>query len=50
VVSIETALPYASNQNNLLLKISDLAGAPPPSRETGEQARDETSMLDLIEP
>jgi len=50
VVSIETALPYASNQNNLLLKISDLAGAPPPSRETAEQARDETSMLDLIEP
>ena len=50
VVSIETALPYASNQNNLLLKISDLAEAPPPSRETGEQARDETSMLDLIEP
>jgi twitching motility protein PilT len=49
VVSIETALPYATNQNNLLLKISDLAGAPPPSREA-EPARDETSMLDLIEP
>jgi twitching motility protein PilT len=24
VVTIETALPYATNQNNLLLKISDL--------------------------
>jgi twitching motility protein PilT len=49
VVSIETALPYATNQNNLLLKISDLAGAPPPEKPA-EPARDETSMLDLIEP
>ena len=49
VVSIEAALPYATNQNNLLLKISDLAGAPPASRQA-EPARDETSMLDLIEP
>ena len=49
LVSIENALPYASNANNLLLKISDLAGAPrlqaPP-----EPANDPTSMLDLIEP
>jgi twitching motility protein PilT len=49
VVSIETALPYATNQNNLLLKISDLAGAPPP-QVAPPPARDETSMLDLIEP
>lgn len=49
VVAIETALPYATNQNNLLLKISDLAGAPP-SEKPSEPARDETSMLDLIEP
>jgi twitching motility protein PilT len=49
VVSIEAALPYATNQNNLLLKISDLAGAPRPLYPT-ETARDETSMLDLIEP
>jgi twitching motility protein PilT len=49
VVSIETALPYATNQNNLLLKISDLAGAPKAQRPE-EPARDETSMLDLIEP
>ena len=49
LVSIENALPYASNANNLLLKISDLAGAPrlqPPP----EPSRDPTSMLDLIEP
>ncbi len=31
MVSIEAALPYATNQNNLLLKISDLTGAPPPA-------------------
>ena len=49
VVTIETALPYATNQNNLLLRISDLAGAPPPEKPA-ESARDETSMLDLIEP
>jgi hypothetical protein len=49
VVSIESALPYATNQNNLLLRISDLAGAPPP-QALSPPARDETSMLDLIEP
>jgi twitching motility protein PilT len=49
VVSIETALPYATNANNLLLKISDLAGAPPPAKPP-EPARDPNSMLDLIEP
>src|ERR1700741_4764130 len=49
VVSIETAMPYATNPNNLLLKISDLAGAPKP-QTPAEPTRDETSMLDLIEP
>ena len=49
VVTIEGALPYATNQNNLLLKIADLEGAPPPP-ESPEPAKDETSMLDLIEP
>jgi twitching motility protein PilT len=49
VVSIEGGMPYATNQNNLLLKISDLAGAPPP-KASPEPVRDETSMLDLIEP
>ena len=49
LVSIEASLPYATNQNNLLLKISDLAGAPPPEKPA-EPARDATSMLDLIEP
>src|SRR6478672_6652682 len=49
VVTIEMALPYASNQNNLLLRIADLKGAPPPEKPL-EPVRDETSMLDLIEP
>src|SRR5215813_8209162 len=49
VVTIEAALPYATNQNNLLLRISDLDGAPPVA-EPEKPARDETSMLDLIEP
>ena len=48
VVSIEAALPYATNMNNLLLNISDLAGAP--TAERAALPRDETSMLDLIEP
>lgn len=49
LVTIEGALPYASNSNNLLLKISDLAGAPRP-QPPPEPAHDPTSMLDLIEP
>ena len=49
VVSIENAVPYATNVNNLLLKISDLAGAPKPQAPSTPE-RDETSMLDLIEP
>src|SRR5919112_6342 len=48
VVSIETALPYATNANNLLLKIADLAGAPPPAAPPAP-AKDPTSMLDMIE-
>ena len=48
VVSIETAMPYATNANNLLLKIADLRGAPPPPKAQ-QSARDETSMLDLLE-
>jgi len=47
VVSMEGALPYASNANNMLLRIADMRGAPPP-REP-EPAKDEGSMLDMIE-
>ena len=49
VVTIQNAMPYATNANNLLLRISDLAGAPKPQAPS-TPARDETSMLDLIEP
>jgi twitching motility protein PilT len=48
VLSVEGALPYASNPNNLLLKISDLAGAPPPTVQP-EAPKDKGSMLDMIE-
>jgi twitching motility protein PilT len=48
VLTTEGALPYASNANNLLLKVSDLAGSPPPEK-TPEAAKDDGSMLDMIE-
>jgi twitching motility protein PilT len=47
ILNAEGALPYATNANNLLLKISDLTGAPPALKP--EPAKDEGSMLDLIE-
>ena len=48
VVSMEAAMPYATNANNLLLQLGDMGGGlasqpePPPAREEG-------SMIDLIE-
>jgi twitching motility protein PilT len=47
IVTKEDALPYATNQNNLLLRLSDLAGAPP-ARPASAKAKDD-SMLDMIE-
>lgn len=47
ILTPEGALPYASNPNNLLLKIADLVGAP--KQATPAPAKDETSMLDMIE-
>jgi twitching motility protein PilT len=47
-LTIPGALPYATNANNLLLSVSDLADAPPPPRKP-EPTRDEGSMLDMIE-
>jgi twitching motility protein PilT len=47
-VTKETALPYATNANNLLLQLGDLGGGPPPPPEP-EPSREEGSMLDLIE-
>ena len=48
VLTIEGAMPYATNANNLYLKISDLAGAPPPTVQP-EAPKDEGTMLDIIE-
>jgi twitching motility protein PilT len=48
VLTPDGALPYASNANNLLLKISDLAGSPSPATAP-EPPKDEGSMLDMIE-
>jgi twitching motility protein PilT len=47
ILTVEGAFPYATNANNLLLKISDLKGAPAVTKP--EPAKDEGSMLDLIE-
>jgi twitching motility protein PilT len=48
VLTPEGALPYASNANNMLLRIGDLVGvSPPPVRS--EPPQDEGSMLDMIE-
>ncbi len=47
VVSIDGAMPYATNPNNLLLRISDLNGSPPPPEPEAPPAED--SMLDMIE-
>ena len=48
VLTVEGAMPYASNANNLLLRIGDLAGAPPPTAQP-EAPKDKDSMLDMIE-
>jgi twitching motility protein PilT len=45
LVTKEMALPYASNANNLLLRINDLDGSAPPPKP--EPAKDEGSMLDF---
>ena len=43
VLSREGAMPYATNANNLLLRLTDLGEAPTPA------SKDENSMLDMIE-
>ena len=48
VLSREAALPYATNANNLLLRLTDLDGATPVPTAAAP-ATDENSMLDMIE-
>lgn len=47
VLSKEGALPYATNANNLLLRLTDLGDTPVPA--PAAPAEDENSMLDMIE-
>jgi twitching motility protein PilT len=48
IVSKEAAMPYATNANNLLLRLSDTAGGKP-ATPTPAPKKKEESMLDLIE-
>jgi twitching motility protein PilT len=48
IITKETALPYATNANNLLLRLANFSGeAPPPPKPS--PVKEEGSMLDLIE-
>jgi pilus retraction protein PilT len=50
VVTQEDALPYASNQNNLLLRLADFGGGGVRSQQTPEPPKsDGDSILDMIE-
>ena len=48
IVTKEAALPYATNANNLLLRITDLDGAAPLPKAP-EPPKESGSMLDMIE-
>jgi twitching motility protein PilT len=47
VLSKEGAMPYATNANNLLLRLADLGETPAPAATV--PAKEENSMLDMIE-
>jgi twitching motility protein PilT len=49
VVTLEGAMPYATNQNNLLLRLGDLGGGKPSPPQAKVPAKDKGSMLDMIE-
>jgi twitching motility protein PilT len=48
-VTMEGALPYCTNQNNLLLRLGDLGGKGPIPAAPEPKPREEGSMLDMIE-
>lgn len=48
VLTQDGAMPYATNANNLLLRLGDLGGQAPLPTPTAS-AKDESSMLDMIE-
>jgi twitching motility protein PilT len=47
VLTQEGAMPYATNANNLLLRLGDLGGSPPPAKPA--VPKEKSSMLDMIE-
>jgi twitching motility protein PilT len=47
VLTQEGAMPYATNANNLLLRLGDLGGSPASSAQA--KLKEENSMLDMIE-
>jgi twitching motility protein PilT len=49
VITIKGGLPYATNANNLLLKINDLDEARPMAPKAPPPPKEDDSMLDLIE-
>ena len=48
IVSKEVAIPYSTNAGNLLLRLVDMTGEPPPPPEPKQEV-ESGSMLDLIE-
>jgi twitching motility protein PilT len=48
VLTQEGALPYATNINNLLLRLGDLSGQAPVPKDPAA-SREDDSMLDMIE-
>lgn len=48
-VTIESALPYSTNSNNLMLRLADLGGKSPSPKVPDPPKKDEGSMLDMIE-
>ena len=49
LVTIEAALPYSTNSNNLMLRLADLDGKSPTPAQPEPPKKEEDSMLDLIE-
>jgi hypothetical protein len=48
-VTMDAALPYASNQNNLILRLADLGGPAAKPASSGPAQGNKDSMLDMLE-
>jgi twitching motility protein PilT len=49
VITKEGAMPYATNANNLLLRLADMGGTPPQPESSTSSSGKEDSMLDMLE-